>query len=158
MNKLQAFLPYVRDLLQEPKVRAMGGIAHHTEKISCLHHSLYVAYVGFVLAGWLGGDVRAIVRGGLLHDLYLCNWQKERSLFRHLLVHPEMAVRNARSFALSQLEEGIIRKHMWPVTLTHVPTRREEIIVSLADKICACAEVTGLYGRLRCCRALAQMC
>lgn len=154
MGKTQEFFSCIGDLLYDPKVQAMGEIAHHTQRISCLNHSLFVAYISYVLTDWFGGNREAVVKGGLLHDLYLCDWKKERSLFKHLRVHPEMAVRNARSFHLTPLEESIIRKHMWPVTFTKLPTRREEIIVSLADKFCAIAEVTGLYWQLQCCRTL----
>lgn len=157
LNQIQKFLQMTGDLRRDPKVRAMGRIAHHTERISCLNHCLFVSYVGYRLSRFLGGDARAIAKGGLLHDLYLCDWKKERSLYRHLLVHPEMAVRNAQSFHLTALEAGIIRKHMWPVTFFAFPTRREEFIVNLADKICAVAEVTGLYWHLNCCKSLAAL-
>ena len=33
--------------------------------------------------------------------------------------------------------EKIIRCHMWPLTLTRVPTSRESLIVSVADKYAA---------------------
>lgn len=157
MNAIQQFYSYIQDLLADPKVRKMANISHHTQRITCLDHSLFVAYVGFRLSRLFGGDRRAIVKGGLLHDLYLSTQCRERSMFRHLLRHPEMAVRNAQSFHLTELETGIIRKHMWPVTITKVPTRREEVIVSLADKLCAMAEVTGIYWHLKCCRALHSM-
>ena len=113
--------------------------------------------MGFRLSRLFGGECRAVAKGGLLHDLYLSTQCRERSMFRHMILHPEMAVRNAQSFHLTELEEGIIRKHMWPVTITKVPTRREEIIVSLADPLCAVAEVTGIYWRLKCCQALHSM-
>ena len=157
MNAIQQFYTYVQDLLADPKVRKMASIAHHTQRISCLDHSLFVSYVGFRLSRLFGGDCRAVTKGGLLHDLYLSTRCRERSMFRHLILHPEMAVRNAQSFHLTELEAGIIRKHMWPVTITKVPTRREDIIVSLADKICAVAEVTGIYWRLKCRQALHSM-
>lgn len=154
MTAIQQFYTYIEDLLRDPKVRQMDRISHHTQRITCLDHSLFVAYVGYRLTRLFGGDRRAVAKGGLLHDLYLNTRCRERSLFRHLITHPEMAVRNARSFGLTELEAGIIRKHMWPVTITKVPTRREEIIVSLADKLCSIAEVTGIYWRLKCRAAL----
>lgn len=150
MTALQQFCNSIEELLHDPKVRRMSLISHHTQRITCLDHSLFVAYVGYRLALLFGGNRSAIVKGGLLHDLYLNTRCRDRSLFRHLIAHPEMAVRNARHFDLTALEAGIIRKHMWPVTITKIPTHREEIIVSLADKICSVAEVTGLYWHLKC--------
>ena len=157
MNAIPQFHTYIADLLADPKVRKMATIPHHTERITCLDHSLFVSYVGFRLARLFGGNFRAVTRAGLLHDLYLNTRCRERSMLRHLIRHPEMAVRNAQSFHLTELETGIIRKHMWPVTITKVPTRREEIIVSLADKICAIAEVTGIYWHLKCRKTLHRM-
>ena len=113
--------------------------------------------MSFALSRFFGGNERAVTRAGLLHDLYLCNWKKERSLYRHLLIHPDMAAENARAFGISKLEEGIIRKHMWPVTISRLPRRREELIVNLADKICAVSEVTGIYWLIRLPRRLAAL-
>ena len=76
---------------------------------------------------------------------------------RILLIHPDMAAENARAFGISKLEEGIIRKHMWPVTISRLPRRREELIVNLADKICAVSEVTGIYWLIRLPRRLAAL-
>jgi uncharacterized protein len=45
------------------------------------------------------------------------------------------------------MEEDIIGKHMWPLTVTP-PRYREAYLVSLADKLCALAEMARLYGPL----------
>lgn len=157
LNKFRLFYAYVSDLLADARVQSMARIEHHTQRISCLDHCLFVSYVSFALSRFFGGNERAVTRAGLLHDLYLCNWKKERSLYRHLLIHPDMAAENARAFGISKLEEGIIRKHMWPVTISRLPRRREELIVNLADKICAVSEVKGIYWLIRLPRRLAAL-
>ena len=56
--------------------------------------------------------------------------------------HPEIAAENAaRDFGLDQKEQSIIRTHMWPLTLFHVPASREAWIVTIADKLCGAGEI-----------------
>ena len=49
---------------------------------------------------------------------------------------------------LSTLERNIILAHMWPLAL-HLPHSREAWVVSLADKMCATAEVVQLFKRMK---------
>ena len=52
---------------------------------------------------------------------------------------------NARKhFVLTEKEKDMILKHMWPLTRP-LPRYRESFVVSLADKICATAEMLHLY-------------
>ncbi len=135
-------------LENDPLVREMQRIPQHAKGVSCYDHSMFVAYVGFTLCRIFGLDYRAAARGGLLHDLYLKRWEETNiGRFRRLIVHPRMALENARVFHLSALEEDIIGSHMWPLTPT-LPRWRESYLVGLADKLCAIAEMAHLYGRL----------
>ena len=157
MRHFAAFMHSIGDLVAENSVQSMGDLTHHTSKISCLDHCLFVSYLSFVFARVFGGDAQAAARGGLLHDLYLNDWSHENmSLRQHLLGHAERAANNAQALSVSKLETSIIYKHMWPVNFTRVPVRREEFYVNLADKICAIAEVTGLYWLLSTPGALRQ--
>ena len=95
-----------------------------------------------------GLDYRAAARAGLLHDLYLQKWEEtDVGRFRRLVIHPQLALENARAFGLSPMEEDIIGKHMWPLTAP-LPYYKESYMVSLADKICATLEMAHLYGLL----------
>ncbi len=143
-NRAQ-FVECVEELLKDPDVRAMEEIRQHKEGISCLDHSIFVAYLSFLMCRRLGLDFVAAARGGLLHDLYLCKWEEtEVGMWERLVVHPKMALKNASKFELSDLEKDIIVKHMWPVTLS-LPRHRESVVVSLADKICTVAELCYIY-------------
>lgn len=136
-------------LENHPTVRAMDDIPQHVRGVSCYDHCLFVAYVGFTLCRVFGLDYRAAARAGMLHDLYLQHWeQTDVGPLRRLVIHPQMALENARAFGLSAVEEDIIGKHMWPLT-TPLPYYRESFLVSLADKLCATAEMAHLYGVLR---------
>ncbi len=144
-----SFAACVEELLDTPEVQSMRALPHHPG-VNCYEHSVFVAYVAFRLGRKWGLDYRACARGGLLHDLYLYD-SRDRSAHpgNQCLDHPEFALRNAAALTtLSEKERNIIRAHMWPLAL-YLPRSREAWAVSLADKMCATAEVVGLWKRLR---------
>ena len=69
LNKFRLFYAYVSDLLADARVQSMARIEHHTQRISCLDHCLFVSYVSFALSRFFGGNERAVTRAGLLHDI-----------------------------------------------------------------------------------------
>ncbi len=146
-----AFVACVEDLLAEPVVRKMRLFSHHA-RVSCLEHSVAVAYTSFLLCKRFGGDARAAARGGLLHDLFLYNWRVKGSHEGlHGFTHPSAALKNAEQITeLSDLEREIILCHMFPMGM-QVPTHMESIAVCLMDKICAINEFFGAIalGNLR---------
>ena len=77
-----------------------------------------------------------------LHDYYLYDWHAPGRSFRwHGFRHPAIASRLAqKDFHLNDRECGMIRTHMFPLTLFAVPQSREAWLLSLADKIAALEE------------------
>lgn len=143
---LNQFAACVRELSRDPAVQQMHAIRQHVKAVDCYAHSLFVAYLAFCFCKRLGLDAKAAARAGLLHDLYLCDWSKTSvGPFERLVIHPRMALANARRFGLSPLEEDIILTHMWPVTLRALPRYRESAMVNLADKLATLAEVTHAW-------------
>ena len=63
LNKFRLFYAYVSDLLADARVQSMARIEHHTQRISCLDHCLFVSYVSFALSRFFGGNERAVTRG-----------------------------------------------------------------------------------------------
>lgn len=144
------FTEAIEDIIDDEKIQKMNGIYHHVKDVSCLDHSLFVAYVSFTICKKFRLNAHAAARGGLLHDLYLCNWEETNvKHYKRLFIHPQMALENASTFDLSKTEKDIIRNHMWPLTITKLPKCKESFIVSFADKICALSEQTGLYWRIQ---------
>ena len=135
---------YGRGILSHASMQGMKGFAHHAQT-SVFAHSVAVANVCVALALRLrlSVDMRALVRGALLHDYFLYDWHAwdggEHRL--HGLFHAGRALKNARAdFALSAVEENAILRHMFP--LTPIPPRcREGWIICLADKLCAACEL-----------------
>ena len=94
----------------------------------------------------LGADEKALIRGAMLHDFYLYDWHDDDGGAHRLhgFTHPARAAKNAKKhFDISRKEEGIIRSHMWPLTLRAVPSSREAAIVCMADKICSLHETVA---------------
>lgn len=116
-------------------------IQHGTTNV--LAHSFNVACISLLIAYFLRLKLneRALVRGALLHDYFLYDWHKIKTKgLPHGFSHPKTALFNAkRDFSINEVEENIIRRHMFPLTAVP-PKYKESLIVCLADKICAVTE------------------
>lgn len=157
MLRLKNYLEFrscVTDLIAAPAVREMNEYIQHSD-ITTLEHCIFVAYISFLVCRRFGFDCYSAARGGLLHDLFLYDWHvKNSSVGLHGFTHPATALRNAnRYFDLNDMEQDIIKKHMWPLTLP-LPKYKESLIVCGADKFCALAEITGLYRRSKTCQTI----
>lgn len=147
-NQTLLFEQCVFELLQSSKVRKMDEYIQHGTTTT-LTHSLAVAWYSYRLYLFLGlcGEEKQLIRGALLHDFYLYDWHWPDHGRLHGFFHPAIAAKNAaESFAITDLEREIIRKHMWPLTILP-PCRRAAAIVCLVDKLCSLAEVARVpYG------------
>ena len=129
--------------LQEEKLAKQHG------STSVYQHSINVAYLSLWLAGRLPlrTDRRALVRGALLHDYFLYDWHKKDDGHRwHGFRHGKTAARNAKQdYRLNRLEEYIIARHMFPLTVLP-PKSKEGWMVCLADKWCAAEETVRRFS------------
>ena len=148
-KRLNEFADTAGDLLRARPVLMMGRWAH-PGKVTCLDHSLFVAYLSYRVARRLHLDVDAATRGGLLHDLYLYN-PRDKSAHPGIqcVDHPIAAERNARALTkLTEKERNIILSHMWPLGGA-LPRSREALVVSLMDKVCATLELSHICHPIR---------
>ena len=92
---------------------------------------------------------RDLIRGALLHDYFLYDWHKKDDGHRwHGFRHGKTAARNAkRDYRLNRLEEYIIARHMFPLTVLP-PKSKEGWMVCLADKWCAAEETVRPFFRI----------
>jgi uncharacterized protein len=90
----------------------------------------------------MGLDYRSAARGGLLHDFFLYDWHIKKSHEGlHGFIHPRVALENANKyFHLNDMEQDVICKHMWPMTIKP-PKYKEAYIVDAIDKYCAFMEI-----------------
>ena len=120
--------------------------------ITVYQHCIKVARMAYTMAASkrrVRVDLRALVRGALLHDYYLYDWHDPNKGFRwHGFKHHRFALRNAeQDYPLVRKEREIIRSHMFPLTFWCVPKCREAWIVSIADKIVATEETMKKYKK-----------
>ena len=139
----------LREMAEDPRIRQMKNYTQHGT-VSTYDHCLAVAQMSLKMADRLHirVDRKNLVRGALLHDYYLYDWHDHGDSL-HGYHHPEIAEKLAADeFSLSEKERGIIRSHMWPLTLFHAPCSKEAALVCLADKICSSKEtLQGFFKR-----------
>lgn len=133
---------YGQDILESPGMQLEKTFRQHGKQ-SVYAHSYQVARMCLILAKRFHEkvDKRSLVRGALLHDYFLYDWHiPDKSHNLHGVTHAGMALQNAmRDFELNEIEQDMIRKHMFP--LNPVPPKyRESWILCIADKICASKE------------------
>ncbi|MEN6638949.1 MAG: hypothetical protein ABFC95_07105 [Smithella sp.] len=140
----------VADILQHEEFVKLKDYFHHNSSI--YHHVHDVAYLSYRISKYLKLDYRSAARGALLHDFFLYDWRRHdvpdlpREKF-HGLAHPAIAAANARKhFSINDIEEDIIKKHMWPLTLVP-PKYKESYIVSFADKYLSSKEFIDEYKK-----------
>lgn len=134
---------YGGDILGSQGMLLSQSFRQHGD-VSVALHCFFAAVVCVRLARALAlrVDTRALVRGALLHDYFLYDWHDKYSHEKlHGFHHPHVALENAsREYQLTPRERDIIQKHMWPLTLFHIPRCREAWVVTTADKYCSLKE------------------
>lgn len=144
------FEAIIEDLVSNDTVKKMKDYKQHYNT-SCFEHCKNVAYYSYIICKKCNLDYRAVARAGMLHDLFLYNWRKRENGRKglHAFTHPRAALKNAQSlFALSEKEQDIILKHMWPVTPS-LPKYKESFIITFVDKYCALQESVNAYKSKR---------
>lgn len=145
---LRFFEKIAEPIVSHHKMQSTKKLVQHGN-VSVFAHSLAVAAYSVRLAEKLGieYDRRSLIRGALLHDFFLYDWHKINDVGDglHGFAHPNTASKNAvKYFRLNKKELDIIRKHMWPLTLTKIPRYRESWLVCIVDKYCSLLETLGL--------------
>lgn len=140
------FLTYAAPVLESGDMQKTKSIRQHGETTR-FSHCVSVAYYSLRAANYLKipCNSESLVRGGLLHDYYFYDRrEKNISQFKNSFIHPKAAVNNAiRDYNVNPLEQDIIVRHMFPITLIP-PKSREGLIVCVTDKICGLAETFGI--------------
>jgi len=142
----------IKDIYEHEEFQKLKEFFHHNSSI--YEHVQDVAYLSYRISKYLKLDYRSAARGALLHDFFLYDWRNHdvpdlpRKKF-HGLEHPAIAVDNAKKhFSINEIEEDIIKKHMWPLTLVP-PKYKESFIVSFADKYLSSKEFVVEFKKRR---------
>ncbi len=131
-----------------PEILKMKEYPQHGNT-STYKHCEVVSYLcyKYVIEHNLNVDMDALIRGSLLHDFYLYDWHSPTGHHKlHGFSHPRVAMENAKKYFpdLSDKEANMIRSHMWPLTLLHIPTSKEAAILAMTDKYCSTMETFKL--------------
>lgn len=121
-------------------VRQMDAYSQHGT-VSTLDHCRSVARLSLWICRrlHLRVNTNTLLVGALLHDFFLYDWHG--SGWEHSYRHAERARANAVAyFGVDEPTQHVIRCHMWPLGITHVPWSKEAIVVNAADKIVSLRE------------------
>lgn len=118
-------------------------------------HSRNVAYHSLRLAKKLENifnikfNYDNLITGAFLHDLFLYDWHKKDPSHRlHGYKHPITASINAKKMChVNDEVVKIIKSHMWPLTITKVPSTKEAFIVCIVDKVVALNETKNIFNK-----------
>jgi len=143
----EEYVNIVRNILDNEEFKKIDGLSHHG--INRLEHSLRVSYFSYKLSKFLHLDNRKVARAGLLHDFFLTNSSNKKTKIVSVFKHSKEAVNNASdNFIISDLEEDIIKSHMFPVMPFIIPKYAESWVVNLVDKTVALYEFADSYKNI----------
>lgn len=147
MTTLEQVEYYGKDIIYSQKYQELSNYMQHgniTVKEHCIH--VAIKSIEFVEKYNINCDKKSLIIGCLLHDFFLYDWHDKGNRVHnlHAFKHPNIALDNAKKyFNLNNIEEEIIKKHMWPTTIIP-PTKKEVWIIVLIDKICAFQETLNI--------------
>lgn len=140
---IDEFKAIIKDITSNTNIIALKERIQHASN-SRFYHCLCVSYYTYYICKKLNLDYVSAARGAMLHDFYYYDWRDkhvEGQKKFHAFRHPRIALNNALDiFELNDIEQDIIIKHMWPLTIKF-PTYKESYIVTLVDKYCATYEL-----------------
>lgn len=131
------FFEIIKPILKNKEFLKLKDIKHHG--ISRYDHCLRVAYFTYCVCKKLHLHYEEATTAALLHDFFI-DEVKEEGKIAKLRKHPAYAVANAKKyFSITDLQEDIIKCHMFPITFTP-PKYLESWIVDIVDDLSAIYE------------------
>ena len=129
------FYDVIDDILSNDEFLLLKGLEHHG--ITRYDHCLRVSYFTYKVTKFLHLNFIDATRAALLHDFFFDLDSNKLSKLRR---HPQVACNNAlKYFELNDMQEDIIKKHMFPITFTP-PVYLESWIVDVIDDVSAIFE------------------
>lgn len=126
----------IQPILETKEFHKTKDIIHHG--VNRFDHSVRVSYYSYKICKFFKLNYQDTARGGLLHDFFLVNHDKGKLVT--LVKHPQYALeKSLEYFDLSDLEQDIIRSHMFPVAPTP-PKFLESWIVDMVDNVASVYE------------------
>ena len=133
------FLKICDDILSNSDFNKLKFCKHHG--ITRYEHSLRVAYYTYKFTKKFHFNYVDCTRAALLHDFFT-DEVNNLGGFKRLVEHPKYALINSKKYyELTSVQEDIIIKHMFPITLIP-PKYIESYIVDFID------DVASIYERI----------
>lgn len=147
-NNDKDYLECIEDIIANDDFSSLENFIQHGTT-TCLRHSIDVSYKSYRFCKKFNLNYKAAARGGLLHDFFLYDWHKTAPKEGiHGFIHPKIAHKNAmKRFELDKIEQDIILKHMWPLTIVP-PKYGESFVICLYDKYCSILEALSPISNL----------
>lgn len=148
MKNKEEFENIIKDIKENETVNLMKNYRQHFNT-SCYEHCYNASYYCFLIAKKLHWDYKSVARAAMLHDLFLYDWRKRENNRKgfHAFTHGNTACQNAcKLFNLTEKEQNIIKRHMFPVTLIP-PKSKEGFLLTLVDKYCGLIEIKSKFKR-----------
>ena len=144
MHKKEEFENIFSDYINHPKIGEMKRYSHHG--INRYDHSYRVALHTYRITRKLHLNYKSATKAAILHDFFLDEVEDKNAIER-LTNHPDIAVSNAKKyFCINEMEEDIIRKHMFPITISP-PKYMEGWIVDFVDDYISVFERISSFSR-----------
>ena len=148
MKNKEEFENIIKDIKENETVNLMKNYRQHFNT-SCYEHCYNASYYCFLIAKKLHWDYKSVARAAMLHDLFLYDWRKRENNRKglHAFTHGNIACQNAcKLFNLTEKEQNIIKRHMFPVTLIP-PKSKEGLLLTLIDKYCGLIEIKSEFKK-----------
>lgn len=117
-------------------------------KTTIFVHVRNVSFASYKVASFLNSkfkaniDLETLITSAYMHDLFMYDWHEKSTTHRlHGYTHPKVAAENAKKYCnATEKMQKIIKTHMWPLTITKIPTSKEAWILCICDKHVALKE------------------
>jgi uncharacterized protein len=148
-GETKEFLSYIvnKDYYKNLKYELKKYIQHGNTSIFC--HSRSVAYKSYKLAEALEKtlhmkmDYESLICACYMHDFFGYDWHDSSGSHKlHGFTHPKRAALYAQMYCnATKKEQNMIKTHMWPLTITKIPSSKEAWILTICDKYATLTEV-----------------
>ena len=138
------FYGLIKNIIETDNYKSQKNFISHGNT-NLYDHQINVAYECYKYLEKKNKEDIDMIYAALLHDYYLYDWHDIKKHPRkrlHGFRHPKIAMNNAiRDYGISKRCQSMIRTHMFPLTLFHIPKSKYAYKLSIIDKKCSIKEM-----------------
>ena len=138
------FYELIKNIIETDNYKSQKNFISHGNT-NLYDHQINVAYECYKYLEKKNKEDIDMIYAALLHDYYLYDWHDIKKYPRkrlHGFRHPKIAMNNAiRDYGISKRCQSMIRTHMFPLTLFHIPKSMDAYKLSIIDKKCSIKEM-----------------